>query len=390
MKSLKLKNLLLIAFFTAYFSSSASFAQSSEDILKKVDFHFLVDPDSEEILLEKNIDSRIAPSSMTKIMTAYVIFDQIAKGNISLNKQCKIGKDAWLTSGSTMFLNYGDRVTIKRLVRGLLAVSGNDAAVALAHAASGSVKEFAKLMNKTAKKIGLKNSQFKNPHGLNENGHFMSLRDLAIVATRIYKDYPQYADYLAIEEFTYGNITQRNRHPLIKRHYEGVLGGKTGHTNKGGYGVIGIVKRDHRRLIGVINKARTPRMREKGIIALFDYGFAKYKKLVLFNKNETVTNLKSWLGAGSVEVITKKDVAINILRNRPLSDIKVKVKYKGPIYAPIKKGKKVGDLIIEVKGYKTFKYPLYTKYKVKQVGYLRRVNRILRYKIANFLNKVFK
>lgn len=386
-----LTKLAILLLLTCLFSlnNTQLHAKSPEEILSEIDFYFLLDPDNEEILLQKNIDSKLAPSSMTKIMTAYVVFDQIAKGNISFDKQCKIGREAWRKGGSSMFLNYGDVVSIKELLQGLLAVSGNDAAVALANHTSGSVKEFANLMNRIGRKIGLKNSQFKNPHGLNEKGHYMSLRDLAIVATRIYQDYPFYADFLAIEEFTYGNITQRNRHPLIKKHYDGVVGGKTGHTDKGGYGVIGVVKRDHRRLIGVINKTRTPKMRERGIIALFDYGFKKYKKLILFNRGQTIAKLDSWLGNGKIKAYAKQDIAINILRNRPLSDIKVKVKYKGPIYAPVKAGQEVGTLIIKVKNYKTFKYPIYAKHNVRKVGYLRRFNRILRYKIAKFFNKVF-
>lgn len=327
---------------------------------------------------------------MTKIMTAYVVFDQIRKGKISLNNQCLIGKDAWRKSGSSMFLNHGDVVTIDELISGLLAVSGNDAAIALAAAAGGSYDNFINLMNAKAKEIGLTNSHFENPHGLNEKGHYMSLRDLATLAIHIFKEFPQYSHYFNIPKFTYGNITQRNRNPLMRENYDGVIGGKTGHTNEGGYGVIGVVKRDHRRLIGVVNKARTPRQRTQVITDLFDYSFENYKKLVLFEKDQEVAKLPTWLGLNKyVTVVTNRQIAFNILRKQSLDDVKVKVKFKSPITAPIASGTKVADLVVEVKGYKNFEYSLFAKERVDKVGILEKITIISRYKFNNFINKNF-
>jgi D-alanyl-D-alanine carboxypeptidase (penicillin-binding protein 5/6) len=215
-----------------------------------------MDIDNKEILLSRNSDERIAPSSMTKLMTAYVVFDQIKKGIVQLDNRCMIGKDAWRKSGSSMFLNYGDVVSIDSLVKGLLAVSGNDASIALAESTAGGLNNFVALMNSKAKELGLKNSHFRNPHGLSEPDHYMSIRDLATLAIRLHQDFPQYSHYFGIPEFTYRNITQRNRNPLIRENYDGIVGGKTGHTNEGGYGVIGIVKRNHRHLIAVMNKGK--------------------------------------------------------------------------------------------------------------------------------------
>ena len=174
--------------------------------LEKAQYLFLMDQDTGEVLLEKNADKRIPPSSMTKLMTAYVMFDQIKKGKVSLTNQCVIGKDAWKKSGSKMFLKYGDVVSIDQLITGLLVVSGNDASIALAEATSGSVDGFVQLMNETGERIGLKNSHFKNPHGLNQDDHYMSLRDLSIVANSIAVDFPQYLHYFSETDFTYQNI----------------------------------------------------------------------------------------------------------------------------------------------------------------------------------------
>ncbi len=332
---------------------------------------------------------RIAPSSMTKLMTAYVVFDQIKKGRISFDNQCLIGKDAWRKSGSSMFLNYGDVVSIEDLVKGLLVVSGNDAAIALSETTAGGYDNFVVLMNIKAKELGLKNSHFRNPHGLNEDGHYMTLRDLATLAISLYRDFPQYSHYFGISEFTYHNIKQRNRNPLIKENYDGIVGGKTGYTNDGGYGVIGIVKRDHRRLIAVVNKAKTPKQRTAIITDLLDYGFEDYKKLMLFEKDQEIASLQTWLGKkAQVAVATNQEIAINIPREKALEEVKVSVKYRGPIYAPIARGSKVATLVIEVKGYKTFEYSLFAKEKIDKVGILRKINQVLRYKIRSFFNKI--
>lgn len=365
-------------------------AQNLPKEIQDAQFYFLIDADTKEVLLAKNQDARIAPSSMTKMMTAYVVFDQVRKGNINLNNQCLIGKDAWRKSGSSMFLNYGDVVTIDDLVKGLLVVSGNDAAIALAESVGNGCENFINLMNLKAREIGLKNSHFKNPHGLNEDGHYMSLRDLATLAIKIYEDFPQYSHYFGIPEFTYRNIRQQNRNPLIKEHYEGVVGGKTGHTNEGGYGVIGIVKREHRRLIAVVNKAKTPKIRAAILTSLMDYGFNNYKKLVIFEKDQEVAKLPVWLGDDAkVPVTTNQRIALNIPSDKSLNEIKVSVKYKGPVYAPIATGAKIATLVVEVKGYKTFEYSLFAQEKVDKVGDLRKIKRILQYKINNFLTNNF-
>lgn len=358
--------------------------------LQDAQFYFLMDADTKEVLLAKNPDVRIPPSSMTKMMTAYVVFDQVKKGRISLDNQCLIGKDAWRKSGSSMFLNYGDVVRIEDLVRGLLAISGNDAAVALAESTGNGIENFVHLMNLKAAEIGLKNSHFENPHGLYDPGHYMSVRDLGTLGASIYQNFPQYLHYFGISEFTYRNIKQYNHNPLIVEQYDGVIGGKTGYTNQGGYGVTNIVKHENRTLVAVVNKSKTPKLRAAAITALMDYGFENYKKITLFEKGQVVTGLKTWLGSKSrVDVVTNQQVAFNLPREKMLDAVKVRVKYKGPLYTPIAKGAQVATLLVEVAGYKNFEYPLFADEAVDKAGYLKRINQILRYKISNFFNKIF-
>lgn len=359
--------------------------------LKNSKFHLLIDPDTGEVLLSENPDKRVAPSSMTKLMTAYVVFDKIKRGVIQPDQKCVVGRNAWRKAGSTMFLDYGDVVTIDQLLKGLLVVSGNDASVVLAESTAGSVDEFAYLMNLKARELGLKNSQFKNPHGLSENGHYMSMRDLATLVTRMYKDFPEYSKYMGIESFTYGQIRQLNRNPLIKSNYDGILGGKTGHTDAGGYGVVAAVKRDDRRLIAVMNKADRPSVRSAVIEELFDYGFSQYNKITLYKKGQVAAKVRTWLGETSlVDAVINETVAFNIPVQKSLDTIVVKVKYMGPVHAPIHKGDKVATLFVDVNGREHFEYDLLAKYDVKEAGYFQKVNQVLRYKVRTFLNKISK
>lgn len=354
--------------------------------VKNADFYFLMDYDTKEILLQRNAETRIAPSSMTKIMTAYTVFDEVKKGNISMTNQCLIGKGAYKKRGSSMFLNYGDVVSIDELVQGLLAVSGNDASIALAESTAGSVDKFVALMNLKAKELNLKNSHFMNPHGLNEDGHYMSLHDLAVVISHIYQDFPQYSSYLSIPEFTYHNIKQENHNPLIQRNYDGLVGGKTGYTGDGGYGVVASVKRNSRRLIAVTNKCRNPRIRAKIITELFDYGFNEYKKLSIFEKGKSIAKLKTWMGKkNEIEVAPNQEIAFNVPVDKTIENVKVSVEYNGPIQAPIVKGQEIATLIVDVKDYKVLTFPIYANETIDKSSFLERITLILRYKVINFL-----
>jgi D-alanyl-D-alanine carboxypeptidase (penicillin-binding protein 5/6) len=382
---------LLYLFLSFLIYTNYSFAQSKIDEkypnINASQYYFLIDADNKEILAGKNFDERIAPSSMTKLMTAYVVFDQIKKGNIDLKNRCVIGKDAWRKSGSSMFLNYGDVVTIEDLVKGLLATSANDAAIALAETTGTNFENFIQLMNLKAQELNMKNSHFKNPHGLHEEGHYMSLRDLATLSIRIYNDFPEFADYLKIPEFTYRNITQKNRNPLIKNNYDGTLGGKTGHTNQGGYGLVAMVKRDNRRLVAVVNKVSSPKIREKMITELFDYGFEEFKKVYIFNKGDSLIKVPVWLGNyRKVEAVINEEVSFNIPRNKSINDIKITAKYKSPLIAPLKKNTKIAVLTINIKGMDQLKYDLYTKEKIDKVGFIRKIKRIIEY----YINKILK
>jgi len=388
---LSLSSNFAIADTNTMFEDERWYKTSNYPNLIAANYVFLIDQDSKEVILERNADVMIAPSSMTKLMTAYVVFDQLKQGDIALNSRCLVGKEAWRKSGSTMFLNYGDVVTVGQLLAGLLVVSGNDAAIALAEVFSGDYESFANLMNQTAKKIGLKNSNFKNPHGLNEEGHYTTLRDLAILSIRIADDFPEYMHYFSTPKFTYRKITQANRNPLLVKGYKGITGMKTGYTSKGGYGMVASVNRDGRRLIAIINGAKTSKQREGIVTDILDYGFDNYKKIILFNKNHTISKTKVWFGnKDQLEVISDQDIFITLPKNKSINDLKIEIKYKEElIYAPVNKEKEIAILTVKFAGKIIRESSLFAKENIDKASSFVKIWEMAKYKGYKFFTEFF-
>ena len=383
------KNITLFIIFILTTLFSFGLSASEFNSIKNHDYLLLLDKDSKEILISKNSHTRMAPSSMTKLMTAYVVFDQIKQGNVKLENYCVIGKDAWRKRGSTMFLNYGDIVSIEDLLTGLLTVSGNDASIALAQTVGKDYNNFISLMNLKAKELGMNDSKFKNPHGLNQDGHYMSLFDLAILLSSFYEDFPEYTSYLGRKQFTYGNITQYNSNPLIKKNYKGMVAGKTGHTNDGGYGITASVTRGNRTLIGIVNKVRTPSQRTRLITELFDFGFDEFQQIELFKKDEEIAMVKTWTGEKKfVPVASNKDIVFNIPKNIDINDIKVSVNYDGPVQTPIQEGKKIASLKVQIKNYKTLNYSLFATQNVRKAKFFTLVSEKIYYQTRRILSKI--
>lgn len=343
--------------------------------------HFIIaDRDSKEILISKNANARIEPSSMTKLMTAYVIFDQLKKGNINLNEECKIGLASYKKRGSTMFLNLGDIVTIKNLIYGLIIVSGNDASIALARATSKTEEEFIELMNRTAVKLGMYDSNFANPHGLNHENHYTTLNDLLILTKRIWLDFPEFMPIFSQKKYQYGKITQRNRNPLIAHDYPGAIGMKTGYTSGGGYGVVGAVARGNRRLIAITNNNKTSKKRSEVITNLMDYGFNRFKKITLFSEDDMVKDIDVWLGnKNKISLAVAEDISITIPKYRKIDDVKISITYKEPIKAPIVQGEKLGKLTITLDDKELVSKSLFANADVKRAGYLSKIMQITSY-----------
>jgi D-alanyl-D-alanine carboxypeptidase (penicillin-binding protein 5/6) len=242
-------------------------------------------------------------------------------------------------------------------------------------------------MNKTANEIGLKNSHFKNPHGLNQDNHYSSLRDLALLSSKISNDFPEYLHYFSTDKLSYNDNVRKNHNPLIKYNYQGATGMKTGMTRKGGYGMVGTAKRGSKKLIAVTNNLKSSKERREVVTAMLDYGFNDYTKVNILNKGDEIASAKTWLGKkNDVDLIVGENVQINIQNSQMSNDINLEVNYESPIYAPILKGQKIANLIITIADKKIKEVPLFAKENIDKTSYFNRIYRTTRYKFYQFLN----
>jgi D-alanyl-D-alanine carboxypeptidase (penicillin-binding protein 5/6) len=258
-------------------------------------FALLVDYDTGAVLLNKNADERMYPSSMTKMLTAYMIFDKLKKGDIKLDDELVVSEKAWRQQGSKMFVPLGAKVKIEDLLRGVIIQSGNDACIVLAEGLSGSQEAFAEEMNKWAKQLGLRDSNFRNPDGWPDPDHYSTARDLATIAIRTIRDFPEYYKYYGEREYTFNGIKQGNRNPLLYQNF-GADGLKTGHTDGGGYGVTASAVRDGRRLVLVLNGMSSMKERAQESQRVMDWGFREWGAYTLYKEGDKVADADVWLG----------------------------------------------------------------------------------------------
>ena len=238
----------------------------------------VIDNRTGAVLFEKNPDQRLRPASMSKLMTAYMIFDRLKGGRLKLDDQILVSERAWKMGGSQMFVKVGDRVKVEDLIRGIIIQSGNDACVAMAESIAGSEEEFAREMTEKGREIGLTNSTFANATGLDAPEHLMTVRDLATLARRIIADFPEYFKYYGEREFEYAGIKQPNRNPLLQAGVPGVDGMKTGFTDGAGYGLVATAKRDDRRMIVVLAGVDTAPHRKAEGERVLEYGFREFQE----------------------------------------------------------------------------------------------------------------
>jgi D-alanyl-D-alanine carboxypeptidase (penicillin-binding protein 5/6) len=339
-------------------------ALALETLAKQV---VLLDMTTGTVLFSKNADALMTPSSMSKIMTVYKLFERLKDGSLSLTDTFSVSEKAWRKKGSKMFVRVKSRVKIEDLIRGIIVQSGNDATIVVAEGLSGSEAAFADELNKTAKKLGMTNSNFVNASGWPDPGHLTTARDLAKLAVATIKDFPSFYHYYSEKSFTYNGIKQGNRNPTIYRNI-GADGLKTGHTEAGGYGLTTSSIRKDRRLILVINGLLSKKARATESERLLDWGFREFKNYKLFKAGETITNVKVWMGdSGSIPILIKKDLVLTLKRH-VRKGMKVKVVVNSPVSAPITKGDVLGILKIETPNHKSLEFPLVSGVSVKKLG----------------------
>ncbi|WP_069472465.1 D-alanyl-D-alanine carboxypeptidase family protein [Candidatus Marithrix sp. Canyon 246] len=257
--------------------------------------YILQDFHSGEVLVEKDADKAVEPASLTKLMTAYIVFNQLQVGKIKLTDKVKISEEAWRMGGSKMYLEVNSMVTIKDLLKGMIIQSGNDASIALSEHIAGNEEEFASLMNKTAERLGLTNTHYTNSTGLNDPQHYSSARDVAKLAYFLIRDFPEYYRWYSQKQFTYNNITQHNRNLLLRRD-PSVDGMKTGFTKAAGYCLAASAKRKNMRLISVVLGTANQKARATMSKKLLDYGFRAFKTYALYPAYHALSSERVWQG----------------------------------------------------------------------------------------------
>lgn len=314
--------------------------------------HILLDAQTGFVIAQNNADERLEPASLTKMLTAYIAEYEIAKGSISPDDLTTVSENAWAKNfpgSSLMFIQVGTQVSISDLLKGVIISSGNDATVALAEHISGSVDAFADAMNEHARRLGMTGSHFVNPHGLPDPEHYTTAHDMAILARAIIYDFPEQYKTYAEKSFLYNNIEQSNRNRLLWSDST-VDGLKTGHTASAGYCLVSSAKRDDMRLIAVVMGTESERARVVETQKLFSYGFRYYKTQKLFSKGDKLANVRVWGGEGEqLALVIDEDVLVTALRANA-ETVNTEQLLNKYIEAPIKKGDKLGELVIHVSG----------------------------------------
>ena len=345
----------------------------------------LRDYDTGEILFAKDHKKMVAPASMSKLMTIYMVFEKLKDGTLSLDDMFTVSENAWrkggaATGGSTMFLKIGQKVRVEDLIKGILIQSGNDACIVAAENIAGSEEEFAQQMNIKAKRIGLMNSSFANSTGLPDPNQKMSMEDLALLSKAIISEFPEFFHIFSEKEFTFNGIKQGNRNPLLytMRNADGM---KTGHTEEAGFSLTATVKRGDRRLIEAMGGMKSNKERSEEAEKLINWGFREFDNYKILEQGQMVAEVPVWMGKeDNVGLIVNEDVVKTIARGKVI-DTKMTVVFDKPVRAPIKKGDQLGIVKVEIPDREKFDVPLYADKDVDEVGVFGRIKRNLKYLI---------
>lgn len=309
--------------------------------------YILMDHHSGKIIAQENAEIPMAPASITKIMTAYVVFSELKEGNIQLTDLVTVSKKAWKTPGSRMFIKVNSKVSIEELLKGMIVQSGNDASVALAEHIAGSEETFATLMNQHAQELGLIQTNFVNSTGLPHPDHKTSAKDLALLANALIKDFPEFYLWYSTKEYTYNNIKQPNRNRLLWRD-KSVDGIKTGHTEEAGYCLVSSALRSKMRLVSVVLGTKSMSARAQESQKLLNYGFRFYESHVIYPAGKTLKNIRIFKGSQEqLPVGVERDIALTIPRGQ-YKNLKPSMKINTPLEAPVNKGDSLGHVEIKL------------------------------------------
>ena len=337
-----LRSIFLILSLVGYLSAQAPVPQPPQI---NASSYILMDFNTGTVLAEREIDSRVEPASLTKLMTAYVIFKAIEEEQMDLNELVMVSERAWRTEGSRMFIEVGDQVRVDDLLRGMIIQSGNDASVALAEHLAGSEAAFANVMMYHADLLGMTGSSFMNATGLPDPNHYMTARDVATLAQAIISEFPNYYQLYSERSFTYNDIQQGNRNTLLRRD-PSVDGLKTGYTDSAGYCLASSAIRDNMRLIAVVFGMNSAEARAEGSQVLLNYGFRFFETRRLINVNENVAEARILGGTPAYIPVGLGEEVFLTLPRGTYDDISVQVDINPDLWAPVDIGAQVGDIHI--------------------------------------------
>jgi serine-type D-Ala-D-Ala carboxypeptidase (penicillin-binding protein 5/6) len=343
-------------------------------------FACLIDAQTGTVLLAKDAEKPMAPSSMAKMMTVYLMFEDLASGKLKMDTRFSVSERAYAitrgTHSSTMFLERTDQPTVADLVQGVIVVSGNDASVAVAEGMAGSEENFAERMNKRAKELGLTGSVFKNSSGWPAEGQMVTARDLAVLAMRTIRDYPQFYHYYAQRDYTFNGKTQANRNLELKN-VPGVDGLKTGHTEEGGFGQTTSAIRDGRRIILVLNGMGSMADRAQETARLIEWGFRESSNTTVLQAGDTVAQAPVWLGAQEkVPLVIARPVLVTNTVGQTAQP-RIVARFDGPIAAPIAKDAPLGTAVVTMPDGRVLEYPLQAGASVERAGVFSRVSTLI-------------
>ena len=368
--------LLKILFFLILINNSILNAEINIEVRTAILQDFL----SGKTLYEKDPDLKIYPASMTKIMTSIIAFELLKQGEITLDEKFVISEKVWRMSKSgysSMFVMLNDEISVEDLLRGIIIISGNDSCVALAEGISGSEEEFVVLMNDKAKEIGMNNTNFANSSGINDVNNYSTVKDILIMSNYLIKNYPEYYTYFKETSFTWNRtggdpITQGNRNTLL---YDdiGVDGLKTGFLTVEKYSLAASILRNGRRLISVGSGFQSKFSRGKESKKLLLWGLSKFDTIEIAKKNKMLTSLDTWLGKKEkVDVYVEDDIYVTI-KKRKKKTISAYIEYSGPVFAPIEKDTKLGELSIFINEELLSKHDVFSLEKIKKVNIFLRI-----------------
>jgi D-alanyl-D-alanine carboxypeptidase (penicillin-binding protein 5/6) len=340
----------------------------------------IVEADTNTVLFEKAADERMPPASMSKIMTAYVVFGMLKSGRVTLGDELPVSEKAWRLGGSKMFVPIGSRIKIDDLLKGVLVQSGNDACLVLAEGLAGSEQDFVDLMNKKAEELGLKDSHFANVTGLPDPEEWMTARDLVTLALHTIHDFPEYYHYFSERTFDFNNIDQGNRNPLLYK-VAGADGLKTGHTEEAGYSLIGSVLRGERRVIVIVAGLSSMKDRASEGERLVEWAFREFNDYKLFSAGDKVDDAEVWLGSQPKVAMTVKNDLVVTLPRRSRKDMKVTLSYEKPVSAPVKQGDAIGKIVVTAPDTSPLERPLYAAADVRPISTIGRMATLAGYLI---------